>query len=69
MSTRTLSNVKRIESAEGIPDGEYEGLQNEYTVSFETKYGRYEGKAFYCVWGSDVPCKVRVKCGRFEVGP
>ena len=67
MNTARLTNVRRIESAEGIPDGEYEGVQNEYIVRFETNFGHYEGRSFYGVWVPNAPCKVRVKCGQFEV--
>jgi hypothetical protein len=62
-----LHNVRRIESAEGIPDGTYRGQMSGNLVRFDTEYGSYEGTAKDGVRGLNVPCKVLVKMGEFEV--
>jgi hypothetical protein len=62
-----LDQVKRVESADGVPDGEYQGTWSGYTVKFETPFGAYEGKSTVGVRGMHVPCTVKVKCGQFKV--
>lgn len=62
-----LDQVKRVESADGVPDGDYQGTWSGYTVKFETPHGAYEGKSTVGVRGMNVPCTVKVKCGQFKV--
>jgi hypothetical protein len=65
----SLSQVKRVESADGVPDGEYEGTWSGCKVKFETPHGAYEGESTLAVRGTNVPCTVIVKCGCFKVRP
>ena len=62
-----LDDVKRVESADGVPDGEYHGTWSGHTVKFETHFGAYEGKSTVGVRGANVSCMVQVKCGQFKV--
>ena len=62
-----LDHVKRIEPADGVPDGEYEGRWSGYTVQFETPHGKYDGRSTVGVRGMNIPCTVTVTCGQFKV--
>lgn len=62
-----LDQVKRVESSDGIPDGEYQGTWSGTAVKFETPHGDYEGNSTVGVRGMNVPCTVKVKCGQFKV--
>jgi len=62
-----LDQVKRVESTDRVPDGEYLGTWSGYTVKFDTPCGTYEGKSTVGVRGMNVPCVVKVKCGQFKV--
>jgi hypothetical protein len=55
-----LSNIRRIESAEGIPAGTYRGTWCGYVVEFETPFGCYEAQASNGVRGT-TDCKVIVE--------
>jgi len=55
-----VDDIVRIESAEGIKAGQYEGLWSGFEVIFETGFGKYVGKSSVGVKGFDVPCIVTV---------
>lgn len=62
-----LHQVKRVESADGVPDGRYPGIWNGYTVTFETPWGNYEAKSTVGLRGLHEPCTVIVQTGKFSV--
>ena len=66
MQENTLSEVKRIESADGHPDGTFDGTWSGYVVRWETPHGQYEAKSKLGVRGINVPCQVTVKNGQFS---
>ena len=67
MQSYEMSNVHRIEPAEGVPDGSYIGRQTGYLVSFETPHGKYEGLVIHGVRGINIPRLILVSAGKFSV--
>jgi hypothetical protein len=67
MESFEMSNVRRIEPAEGVPDGSYIGSQTGYTVRFETPHGTYQGQVTYGVRGINIPRLILVRDGKFSV--
>ena len=66
MRENELTEVKRIESAEGHPDGEWDGVWSGYVVRWETEHGQYEAKSKNGVRGINVSCVVTVTNGQFS---
>ena len=65
MLGQKLTDVRRIESADGHKDGRYEGVWSGYVVRWTTRCGNYEAKSEIGVRGYNVPCVVTVKNGIF----
>lgn len=67
MSTK-LSDVKRVESADGIPIGEYHGKWCGNRVIFNTDFGSYQGSTDDVYVKGNVDCIVAVlSSGKFMV--
>lgn len=60
-------DVRRIESADGIPDGAYKGMWCGNSVSFSTKFGDYEGSTGSLYVKGRVDCIVTVAQGSITV--
>lgn len=65
LKTSELSKVKRTESAEGHPDGEFPGFWSGYVVTWETDHGCYSAESVDGVRGFKVPVTVVVQSGKF----
>lgn len=62
-----MTHLRRIESAEGLPEGTYNGVLSGYHVAFTTPHGDYEGRTIDGIRGSS-PIVVDVKVnGRVEL--
>lgn len=54
-----VTDVRRIEKADGLPPGTYEGELSGYAVTFETPSGTYEGRTQHGIRGT-IPITVVV---------
>lgn len=59
----TVGSIRRLESAEGIPDGIYEGSWSGFRVGFVTHHGEFELKVNVCYMGI-ASVSVTISCGR-----